>query len=248
MPLGDKAGNARITTTPDGLTITDKSEKSILQERTFVYANGREIKLSFDDKHKVSAIADSNGELNYNLTSDEKLNSITSAKGNDTIIIKLKDGTTQVVDGQGNCKALAVGSTADSGRDLEGRLLINQVPDGAEDTLFKQVLETSEWKVSVTDDFRAWSLIPIVKSDYWLVNAGIGALNFGPINTLRLNELKNASADGGRFDIKQKGVSFKSMVISSGGQNRADALTIKAGYDYYRKHMQAKVEAEKLEN
>ncbi|CAN5664464.1 hypothetical protein BH10CYA1_BH10CYA1_52020 [soil metagenome] len=217
----DRNGSERVIQTPDGLTLKETSsvESKKLNQREYTYANGRVVTVSFDSSESPISISDNNG-LNlsrqdssqpwHDAAGNTGVSEVVSQKSNDSIRIVSSDGSTTLIDGRGESSTLKSSDAVPSGKNLEERCVVDQIPTDAESKLAKDIEKTSQWEIQTIKSDDWTSGVPVTKESLkGMTGLYTGLWAFGLHDSISLGALKEATKDGGEFDIKQKGGQFQ---------------------------------------
>ncbi|MBS1955705.1 MAG: hypothetical protein JST89_16090 [Cyanobacteria bacterium SZAS-4] len=217
----DRNGTERVTQTPDGLTIkeTNSADTKRLNQREYTYASGRVVTVSFDSNEMPISISDNNGltlsrqdssQPFHDAAGNTTVTDVISEKSNDSIRLVSSDGSTTFIDSKGESTVLANGEAVPHGKNLEERYVVDQVPLDAEKKLANDVEQTSQWQIQTIKDDDWNSPVPVTKETLKGLTGYYTALRaFGIHDSISLDDLKDATKDGGKFDIKQKGGEFQ---------------------------------------
>lgn len=217
----DRNGTERFTQTADGLTIkeTSSADTKKLNQRQYTYANGRVVTVSFDSTEKPISISDNTGlslsredslQPFHDAAGNATVSDVISQKSNDSIRIVSSDGSTTFIDCKGESSTLKNGEAVPTGKNLEERYVIDQVPIDAEKKLANDVEQTSQWEIQTIKGDDWTSPVPVTKETLkGFTGYYTGLRAFGIHDSICLDDLKDATKDGGKFDIKQKGGQFQ---------------------------------------
>ncbi|MBI2811944.1 MAG: hypothetical protein HYX67_14100 [Candidatus Melainabacteria bacterium] len=217
----DRIGSERVIQTPDCLTIkeTTSVDSKKLNQRQYTYASGRVVNVTFDSSENPISISGNNG---LNLSREDSsqpwhdadgntgVSEVVSKKSNDSIRIVSCDGSTTFIDSHGESSTLKSGDAVPAGKNLEERYVVDQIPADAENKLAKDIEKTSQWEIQTIKGDDWTSSVPVTKESLkGMTGIYTGLRAFGLHDSISLDELKDATKDGGEFDIKQKGGQFQ---------------------------------------